>query len=132
MWSWTSKRTLSVAQQLYDTHKLTTYPRTDSRYLPEDMIETIGKTIAQLGAQEKLQPHSQRLKENGLQNVSRNFNDSKVSDHYAIIPTGKLPQGNLTGDSAKLYDLICRQFLASFHPVAIWDVQTRTTTERKS
>ena len=129
MWSWTSKRTLSVAQQLYDTHKLTTYPRTDSRYLPEDMIETIGKTIAQLGAQEKLQPHSQRLKENGLQNVSRNFNDSKVSDHYAIIPTGKLPQGNLTGDAAKLYDLICRQFLASFHPVAIWDVQTRTTTK---
>ena len=129
MWSWTSKRTLSVAQQLYDTHKLTTYPRTDSRYLPEDMIETIGKTIAQLGAQEKLQPHSQRLKENGLQNVSRNFNDRKVSDHYAIIPTGKLPQGNLTGDPAKLYELICRQFLASFHPVAIWDVQTRTTTK---
>ena len=62
-------------------------------------------------------------------NVSRNFNDSKVSDHYAIIPTGKLPQGNLTGDAAKLYDLICRQFLASFHPVAIWDVQTRTTTK---
>ena len=79
MWSWTSKRTLSVAQQLYDTHKLTTYPRTDSRYLPEDMIETIGKTIAQLGAQNHLQPHSQRLKQNGLQNVSRNFNDSKVS-----------------------------------------------------
>ena len=129
MWSWTSKRTLSVAQQLYDTHKLTTYPRTDSRYLPEDMIETIGKTIAQLGAQNHLQPHSERLKQNGLKNVSRNFNDSKVSDHYAIIPTGKIPQGNLTGDAEKLYDLICRQFLSSFHPPAIWDVQTRVTTK---
>ena len=129
MWSWTSKRTLSVAQQLYDTHKLTTYPRTDSRYLPEDMIETIGKTIAQLGAQDKLQPHSERLKNNGLENVSRNFDNSKVSDHYAIIPTGKIPQGNLTGDAAKLYDLICRQFLASFHPIAIWDVQTRIATK---
>ena len=129
MWSWTSRRTLSVAQELYDTHKLTTYPRTDSRFLPEDMIETIGKTIAQLGAQEKMNPHSTRLKENGLSNVKRNFNDSKVSDHYAIIPTGKLPQGNLSPDAAKLYDLICRQFLASFHPIAIWDVQTRTATK---
>ena len=129
IWSWTSKRTLSVAQQLYDTHKLTTYPRTDSRYLPEDMIETIGKTITQLGAQDKLQPHSERLKKDGLKNVSRNFDDSKVSDHYAIIPTGKLPQGNLSGDAEKLYDLICRQFLASFHPPAIWDVQTRIATK---
>ena len=129
MWSWTSKRTLSVAQQLYDTHKLTTYPRTDSRYLPEDMIETIGKTIAQLGAQDRLQPHCERLKSNGLKNVARNFDDSKVSDHYAIIPTGKLPQGNLTGDAEKLYDLITRQFLASFHPGAVWDVQTRIATK---
>ena len=61
------------------------------------MIETIGKTITQLGAQDKLQPHSERLKKDGLKNVSRNFDDSKVSDHYAIIPTGKLPQGNLSG-----------------------------------
>ena len=129
MWSWTSKRTLSVAQELYDTHKLTTYPRTDSRYLPEDMIESISKTIAQLGAQDQLNPHTERLKKNGLNNVSRNFNDSKVSDHYAIIPTGKLPQSNLSQDAAKLYDLICRQFLASFHPIAIWDVQTRITTK---
>ena len=129
MWSWTSKRTLSVAQELYDTHKLTTYPRTDSRYLPEDMIESISKTIAQLGAQDQLNPHAERLKKNGLNNVSRNFNDSKVSDHYAIIPTGKLPQSNLSQDAAKLYDLICRQFLASFHPIAIWDVQTRITTK---
>tara|TARA_B100000575_G_scaffold166897_1_gene133474 strand:+ start:953 stop:3706 length:2754 start_codon:yes stop_codon:yes gene_type:complete len=128
MWSWTSRRTLSVAQELYDTHKLTTYPRTDSRYLPEDMVDTINQTIAQLGAQEKLNEHCERLQTEGLNNISRNFNDSKVSDHYAIIPTGKLPPGNLNADAAKLYDLISRQFLASFHPIAIWDVQTRITS----
>ena len=91
LWSWTSKDTLSVAQELYDTHKLTTYPRTDSRHLPEDMIETIGKTITQLGAQKEYSEHTKRLKDNGLQNVKKIFDDSKVSDHYAIIPTGKLP-----------------------------------------
>ena len=52
-----------------------------------------------------------------------------MSDHYAIIPTGKLPQGNLSNDAKRLYELICRQFLASFHSQAIWDVQTRTTTK---
>ena len=93
---------------MYDTHKLTTYPRTDSRHLPEDMIETIGKTITQLGAQEDYNEHSKRLKDNGLQNVKKIFDDSKVSDHYAIIPTGKLPQDNLNSRASKLYDLICR------------------------
>ncbi len=128
-WSWTSRRTLSVAQELYDTHKLTTYPRTDSRHLPEDMMESIGKTIKQLGAQEFLSAHSERLTKNGLKNVSRNFDNAKVSDHYAIIPTGKLPQSNLSNDAQRLYELICRQFLASFHSEAIWDVQTRTTSK---
>ena len=130
LWSWTSKDTLSVAQELYDTHKLTTYPRTDSRHLPEDMIETIGKTITQLGAQKEYSEHTKRLKDNGLQNVKKIFDDSKVSDHYAIIPTGKLPQGNLNSRASKLYDLICRQFLASFHPKAVWDVQTRIASKQ--
>ena len=129
IWSWTSKRTLSVAQELYDTHKLTTYPRTDSRYLPEDMMETIGKTIKQLGAQDFLAEHSKRLTEGGLNNVTRNFNNAKVSDHYAIIPTGNLPKGNLSNDAKKLYELVCRQFLASFHTIAVWDVQKRITTK---
>tara|TARA_B100001248_G_scaffold47657_1_gene30409 strand:+ start:3124 stop:5877 length:2754 start_codon:yes stop_codon:yes gene_type:complete len=129
MWSWTSRRTLSVAQELYDTHKLTTYPRTDSRYLPEDMIESINQTISKLSNQANFKTHCDRLSANGLNNVKRNFNDGKVSDHYAIIPTGKLPSGKLSQDAAKLYDLITRQFLASFHPIAIWDVQTRVTTK---
>ena len=94
------------------------------------MIETIGKTITQLGAQEDYNEHSKRLKDNGLQNVKKIFDDSKVSDHYAIIPTGKLPQDNLNSRASKLYDLICRQFFASFHPKAIWDVQTRIASKQ--
>ena len=129
MWSWSAKRTLSVAQQLYDTHKLTTYPRTDSRHLPEDMIEETSKTIRQLGAQPNLNPHTTFLIDNGLSNVTRNFNDKKVSDHYAIIPTGKLPDTNLNPDATKLYDLISRQFLASFHPDAVWKVEKRIATK---
>jgi DNA topoisomerase-3 len=130
LWSWSARRTLSVAQELYDTHKLTTYPRTDSRFLPEDMMEEISKTIRQLGAQDKLNEHSQRLIDNGLKNVKRNFDDKKVSDHYAIIPTGKLPPSGLSSDAAKLYELIARQFLASFHPESVWKVEKRTTTKQ--
>ena len=130
MWSWSARRTLSVAQELYDSHKLTTYPRTDSRHLPEDMMESISKTIRQLGAQDKLNEHSKRLVDNGLKNVKRNFDNSKVSDHYAIIPTGKIPSGGLSADAAKLYDLIARQFLASFHPESVWKVEKRTATKQ--
>ncbi len=130
MWSWSARRTLSVAQELYDTHKLTTYPRTDSRFLPEDMMEEISKTIRQLGAQEKLNSHSQRLVDDGLKNVKRNFDNAKVSDHYAIIPTGKIPPGGLSSDAAKLYDLIARQFLASFHPESTWKVEKRIATKQ--
>ena len=130
LWSWSARRTLSVAQELYDTHKLTTYPRTDSRFLPEDMMEEISKTIRQLGAQDKLNEHSQRLIDNGLKNVKRNFDNKKVSDHYAIIPTGKLPPSGLSSDAAKLYELISRQFLASFHPESVWKVEKRTATKQ--
>ena len=73
LWSWSARRTLSIAQELYDTHKLTTYPRTDSRFLPEDMIEEISKTIRQLGAQSNLNEHSKRLVDNGLKNVKIAF-----------------------------------------------------------
>ena len=130
MWSWSAKRTLSVSQELYDTHKLTTYPRTDSRHLPEDMVETISKTIKQLGAQSELNSHSKRLVDNGLTNVKRNFDNSKVSDHFAIIPTGKIPAANMNADATKLYDLIARQFLASFHPESVWKVEKRTATKQ--
>ena len=130
MWSWSARRTLSVAQELYDTHKVATYPRTDSRYLPEDMMEEISKTIRKLGAQDNLAPHSKRLVDNGLSNAKRNFDNSKVSDHFAIIPTGKIPPENMSADAKKLYDLVARQFLASFHPESVWKVEKRIATKQ--
>ena len=94
-----------MAQDLYDTYKLTTYPRTDSRHLPEDMFEEVTKTIRQLAAQDKYNSHALQIVDSkntggaGMNNTKRNFNDAKVSDHFAVIPTGKIPDG-LTGDHA--------------------------------
>ena len=130
LWSWSAKRTLGIAQDLYDKFKLTTYPRTDSKHLPEDMHETVAKTLEQLKAQPDFTEHINRLQANGLSNAARNFNDGKVSDHYAIIPTGQTPQKNLSSDHAKLYDLIARNFLASWHPIAEWTVTKRITTSK--
>ncbi|MEG3601607.1 MAG: DNA topoisomerase, partial [Candidatus Thermoplasmatota archaeon] len=129
LWSWSAKRTLGVAQDLYDKFKLTTYPRTDSKHLPEDMHETVAKTLDQLGAQGDYSEHVKRLQADGLSNAKRNFNNAKVSDHYAIVPTGQTPPNNFGGDHAKLYDLITRNFLASWHPVAEWTVTKRITTK---
>jgi DNA topoisomerase-3 len=126
MWSWSAKRTLSVAQDLYDKFKLTTYPRTDSKYLPEDMHESVAKTLDQIKGQSEYTTHVDRLQNEGLSNAGRNFNTAKVSDHYAIIPTGQVPPSNLGGDHAKLYDLIVRNFLASWHPPSTWTVTKRT------
>ena len=70
------------------------------------MVESIKQTITKIGQQTDYKSFSKKLANDGLTNVKRNFNDSKVSDHYAIIPTGKLPKNNLSQDAAKLYDLI--------------------------
>jgi len=126
LWSWSAKRTLGIAQDLYDKFKLTTYPRTDSRYLPEDMHETVAKTLDKLSVQTAYAPHTKRLAKDGLKNAGRNFNSKKVSDHYAIIPTGQEPSNSLSGDHVKLYDLITRNFLASWHPASEWQVTKRT------
>ena len=100
MWSWSAKRTLGVAQDLYDKFKLTTYPRTDSKHLPEDMHETVAKTLDQLSGQPDYAEHVNRLQSEGLSNAKRNFNNAKVSDHYAIVPTGQTPPKNFGGDHA--------------------------------
>ena len=83
LWSWPSRRTLSVAQDLYDRYKVTTYPRTDSQYLPSDMTEKVNGIIETLGGIEAYTAHVNRLQSEGLRNTERNFNDAKVSDHYA-------------------------------------------------
>ena len=129
LWSWSAKRTLGVAQDLYDKFKLTTYPRTDSKHLPEDMHDTVDKTLSNLGQQSEYQAHVETLKNQGLSNQKRNFNNAKVSDHYAIVPTGQLPPKNFGGDHAKLFDLIARNFLASWYPQSEWTVTKRTASK---
>ena len=126
MFSWPAKRTLNVAQALYERHKLTTYPRTDSRYLPTDMKDTINTTLSNLGELDEMQGFVESLNKNGLQNVSRNFNDAKVSDHFAIIPTGKLPTSGLSKDEQRLYNMIVRNFIASWYGESVIEKQKRT------
>ena len=71
---------------------------------------------------------SKKLVDSGLQNINRNFNDKKVSDHFAIIPTGKIPDMEMSDDHKKLYDLIVRNFISSWYIEAIWNVEKRIAT----
>jgi DNA topoisomerase-3 len=125
--SWSARRTLSAAQRCYEAHKLLTYPRTDSRCLPNDYRDTVQTVLRSLASIAEASPggefavHAQRLLDDGLQNTERTFDDSKVSDHFAIIPTGQAPPAHLSGDDKRLFDLVMRRFLGSFHPAAVWE-----------
>tara|TARA_Y100001968_G_scaffold290099_1_gene293651 strand:+ start:65 stop:2812 length:2748 start_codon:yes stop_codon:yes gene_type:complete len=125
LWTWSANRTLGIAQDLYDKFKLITYPRTDSKYLTEDMVDHVNNVLNSLSTQDEYQPHTERISQNGLLNTKRNFNTGKVRDHYAIIPTDMKPTDTLSGDHKKLYDLIVRRFLASWHAVSEWKVTKR-------
>ena len=124
-----ARRTLSAAQRLYEAHKLLTYPRTDSRCLPQDYRGHVNNFIDQLAARGPVEFKSagQYLKKHGLQNDNKIFDDEKVSDHFAIIPTENLPPDNLEGDDLKVYDLVLRRFLAAFYPPAVWTEVDRLT-----
>ncbi|HTO54410.1 MAG TPA: DNA topoisomerase 3 [Myxococcota bacterium] len=124
---WSARRTLNAAQRCYEAHKLLTYPRTDSRCLPNDYRANVDEILRTFAGEGPFQAEAQPLVENGLENADRTFDDSKVSDHFAIIPTGKLPDANLSGDDQRLYDLVTRRFLASFHPAAVWTRVERVT-----
>jgi DNA topoisomerase-3 len=131
---WSARRTLSAAQRCYERHKLLTYPRTSSRCLPEDYRETVGQTLESLaggaGHGEGFADYAAAaatLRENGLENEGRIFDDSGVTDHFAIIPTGSFPSVALTGDDKRLYDLVVRRFLGAFHPPAQWERVERVT-----
>jgi DNA topoisomerase-3 len=118
-----ARQTLALAQALYERHKVLTYPRTDSRALPEDMIGTVPETLAHLP--EPYQPFAQEILANGwVRPNKRIFDNSKVSDHFAIIPTGERPR-QLNEAEARLFDLVVRRFLAIFYPPAEFRVTTR-------
>ncbi|MGH8432730.1 MAG: DNA topoisomerase, partial [Solimonas sp.] len=125
-----AKTTLALAQSLYERHKALTYPRTDSRALPEDYLPVVKQTFAMLADSElrHLAPHAQTALDNHyIKPSKRIFDNAKVSDHFAIIPTLQAPHG-LSEAEQKLYDLVVRRFMAVFFPSAEYQVTTRITT----
>jgi DNA topoisomerase-3 len=129
-----AKRTLQIAQSLYERHKALTYPRTDSRYLPQDYLEVVTetmKTVSQGGEPlpADLAGYAREVVDDGLVKPGnrRIFNDSKVSDHFAIIPTGTLPASKLSEAEWKIYTMVVRRFVAVFFPTAEFLVTTRLT-----
>jgi DNA topoisomerase-3 len=121
-----AKTTLSLAQALYERHKVLTYPRTDSRALPEDYLDTVKQTLGMLGETNYATFADQILKSGWVRPNKRIFNNAKVSDHFAIIPTSLAPK-HLNELEAKLYDMVTKRFLAVFYPAAEFLVTTRIT-----
>lgn len=119
--------TLNIAQTLYERHKMTTYPRTDSRALPEDYGPTVRNTLARLGGE--YQSHARKVLDNDWVHTGnkRIFNNKQVSDHFAIIPTDAPPK-KLQEKEQKIYDMIVRRTIAVFYPPAEFDVTTRLST----
>ncbi len=132
-----ASRTLQLAQSLYEKYKLLTYPRTDSKYLPDDYLPTVRATIANFAqASEKANDGlpatipgcAQWLVDNDrIVNSKRVFDTSKVSDHFAIIPTDKLPSIKLDDGAAKIYHLVLKRFIAIFFPHAEFEITQRIT-----
>ncbi len=118
--------TLKIAQTLYERHKVITYPRTDSRALPEDYLATVGNTLQML-SHTAYGPFAQTiLSSHWVRPNKRIFNNAKVSDHFAIIPTTEPPK-NLSEVEQKLYDMVTKRFLAVFYPAAEFLETTRIT-----
>jgi DNA topoisomerase-3 len=124
---WSARRTLNAAQRCYEAHKVLTYPRTDSRALPADYRATVDEVLRAFASEGPYRGEAATLLERGLENTERTFDNSKVSDHFAIIPTGRLPDQPLSGDDGRLYDLVARRFMASFYPAAVWTRVERVT-----
>jgi DNA topoisomerase-3 len=132
-----ARRTLQIAQALYEKYKVLTYPRTDSRYLPEDYIGTCISTMKTFASHPTtkqdampydLIPHAGKVITNHWIRPNRRiFDNSKVSDHFAIIPTGEIPSKELPEAEQKLFDMVMRRFIAAFFPPAEFEVTTRIT-----
>ncbi len=127
-----AKATLQIAQALYEKHKMITYPRTDSRYLPEDYTGNVRTTMQDVGNSDlDVARFAQAVlagkDESGPRLVKsrRVFDSKKVSDHFAIIPTGKFAK--LSDTEQKVYDMIVKRFIAVFYPAAEFEQTTRLT-----
>jgi DNA topoisomerase-3 len=119
--------TLSLAQALYEKHKVLTYPRTDSRALPEDYLATVKETLKVLSGANAFSTYAKQiLKQGWVKPNKRVFDNSKISDHFAIIPTLQTPK-HLNEAEHKLYDFVVRRFLSVFYPAAEYLQTTRIT-----
>ncbi len=123
-----AKTTLALAQSLYEKHKVLTYPRTDSRALPEDYVSTVTQTLGVLEDSSRYGGFAREIRNRKLlrPNNKRVFDNAKVSDHFAIIPTLQPPKA-LNELEEKLYDLVVKRFLAVFFPAAEFQQTTRIT-----
>jgi DNA topoisomerase-3 len=131
-YGFTAERTLRAAQALYEERKLITYPRTSSRYLSRDMVGGLKKRVEAAGALPELSSFAEKLLgEKKLPISKRIVDDSKVTDHHAIVPTNKESPGGLPPDETKVYDLVARRFLAVFFPAARFENTTVVTEVRK-
>ncbi|MDB6005543.1 MAG: topoisomerase [Prosthecobacter sp.] len=132
-----ARRTLQIAQALYEKFKVLTYPRTDSRHLPEDYLGTVTETLQTFASHDSRKqdalPHelgthaATALDKKWVRLNKRIFDSSKVSDHFAIIPTGQIPPKELPEAEQKLFDMVARRFVAVFFPAAEFEVTTRIT-----
>ena len=117
-----AKRTLQIAQGLYERHKAITYPRTDSRALPEDYLPTVRSTLNRID-----NPFARRVLDNNWVKLNKRiFNNAKVGDHFAIIPTGTVPR-SLDNQERALFDMVTKRFVAVFFPPAQYENTTRIT-----
>jgi DNA topoisomerase-3 len=126
-----AQRTLAAAQRLYEGSSngaVITYPRTRSQFLPSDQTSTLKPIAGRLGGIAAYRPHAEYVTGLDVLPIARVVNDAKVDDHHAIIPTGELPRGELATDDRRIYDLVCRRFLAVFHPDARFE-DTEVVTE---
>ena len=126
-YGFSARRTLQIAQQLYEKHKVLTYPRTDSRYLPKDNLLMVRSILGTFGEAPYGQFAETALANDWVKANPRVFDDAKVSDHSAIIPTGHAPRG-LDDDQQKIYDLVSRRLIAAFFPAAKFETTTRITS----
>ena len=123
-----AQKTLSIAQALYEKHKLITYPRTDSRYISNDMVPKLTGVLQNQQEEPYKKFAAPLLAFEELPLSGRIVNDAKVTDHHAIIPTGsKKSLASLTADERAVYDRILRNFIAAFYPAYVYDVTTVIT-----
>lgn len=121
-----ARMTLQIAQGLYEKHKVLTYPRTDSRFLPEDHLKTAIEVLETI-KDSTLAGHAKTALSKGwVRPNKRIFNNAKVSDHFAIVPTGTAPK-TLDDKEQRIFDLVSRRFVAVFFPAAQFEVTTRIT-----